>query len=271
MGRRSVAWLIDFILFFSLLFALFSQLAVRDTFGNTCEQLQDADITNVCISVNDDAVFLDDDADSSVLQIFVLAYFVGVFILLQGLTGASPGKLVMGVRVVDPQGRRCGPVKALVRSLLWIIDGAPWFIPGLVAFVTGLTSTGHRRVGDMAASTYVVARSSVGTPIQVGGAAGIPNYAPSGPQSAYGNAWAPNPSAPVSAPPGPPMWDPPQAPAAVPPPLPVPDAEPAPVIDAAPDQGGPQWDAERNTYIQWDANAQHWLAWDDATERWDPI
>jgi hypothetical protein len=225
----------------------------------------------VCVTVNDDAVFLDDGADSTVLQIFVVAYFIGIYTLLQGFTGASPGKFILGVRVVDQHGRRCGPLKSLVRSLLWIIDGAPWFLPGLVGFVTGLTSTGHRRIGDMAASTYVVARSAVGTPIQVGGTTGIPNYAPSGPQSAYGSAWAPNPNAPVSAPPATPAWDPPEASAAGPPPFPTPDAQSPPVPDAAPAGNGPQWDAERGTYIQWEADAHHWLAWDDTTKQWDPI
>jgi uncharacterized RDD family membrane protein YckC len=277
MGRRTVAWILDFVIYFGLLFLLFTQLAVQDTFGNSCEALQNADVTNVCAEVGDNAYFLDDGSDTTALNLFALGWFVVVYVLLQGITGASPGKFLLGLRVVDEQGKPCGPVKSLIRSVLWIVDAAPWFIPGLVGFVVALTSTGHRRVGDMAASTYVVARSSVGTPIQVGGQQGIPNYAPSGPQSAYGNAWAPNPAAPVSRPPGGSAWTPtpmpPPEPTASAPPVPaIPEAtlpEPEPQPETPP--AGPQWDADRNTYIQWDADARSWLAWDDADEEWRPI
>lgn len=299
MGRRTLAWLIDLILFFGLVGVLFSQLAVQDTFGNTCQQLQDGNITNVCMSLNDDAVYLDNASDSTILNLFSLGWFVGVFILLQGFTGGSPGKLICGLRVVDKNGRRCGPIKSMIRSMLWVVDAAPWFIPGLVGFVTGLTSTGHRRVGDMAASTYVVAKSSVGTPISVGGATGIPNYAPTGPQSAYGTAWAPNPAAPVSTPMGQPTWDsPPPMPqpqqqvpqpwstavtgsAAAEAPPPLPDASASPDIPAIPDlpHSPDVPDTTDATAVahtapasapepQWDAARNTYIQWDAAAGHW---
>lgn len=316
MGRRTAAWVIDFALYWIAAIVLFTQLAVQfdpppGQLGVSCQQLQDAAVTNVCVDWNDSVIFLDDDSDNAVMSLFALGWFVVIYVLLQGATGATPGKLLMGVRVVDQQGRPCGMVKSLVRSLLWVVDAAPWIIPGLVGFITGLTSTGHRRVGDMAASTYVVAKASVGTPITVGGQGGIPNHPPSGPQSAYGNAWSPNPEMPVTdwgppqGPPGtdpnpPSVWGPPSEP--VPPSGPAPEPasppwgptgsvpssdgwgtpplssqpEPQPAASPEPEPAPagelePKWDPVRNTYIVWDPRRGAWLQWDDTTQQWGPI
>lgn len=34
---------------------------------------------------------------------------------------------------------------------------------------------------------------------------------------------------------------------------------------------GPQWDPQRNAYIQWDPNGNRWMQYDDATKEWKPI
>ena len=80
---------------------------------------------------------------------------IAIYVLLQAFTGWTPGKLITGIRVVREDGRSPGFVKALLRWLLWLVDGFPYFIPGLVGFIVGLTTPGHRRVGDMAAKTFV--------------------------------------------------------------------------------------------------------------------
>ena len=101
------------------------------------------------------------------VQIVTWVAFVGLYAALQGATGRTPGKAVFGLKVVNEQGGNPGFGRGLVRTLLWIVDGQPCGIP-LVGFITGLTTKGHRRVGDMAAKTFVVGKAHSG-PVVVPG------------------------------------------------------------------------------------------------------
>jgi hypothetical protein len=121
-----------------------------------------------------------------------------LFVVLQGLTGFTPGKLLTGIRNVREDGRAPGILKAFVRWILWIVDGFPYIFP-LVGLITALSTPGHRRVGDMAAKTFVVRRAAMGSPILVPGmtAPVVPAYA--GAPGAWsappppGGSWAPPP------------------------------------------------------------------------------
>jgi uncharacterized RDD family membrane protein YckC len=139
----------------------------------------------MCVAVGDRA-YVGDPGLAPVLTLWGLA--VLVYVVLQGLTGWTVGKLVTGVRVVDEQGHVPGLGRAFVRWLLWLVDGLPFFIPGLVAFITGLTTVGHRRVGDMVAKTYVVRSDAVGAPI-LPPAAAPPGTRLAPPPSAAGPQW----------------------------------------------------------------------------------
>ena len=117
------------------------------------------------------AVLLDLIIVFSLLALLWLASFLGsllIFVVLQGLTGWTPGKLITGIRTVKADGSIVGIPKAFVRWILLIVDGQPCGLP-LVGFITGLTTQGHQRVGDMAAKTFVVTRAAVGSPIAVPG------------------------------------------------------------------------------------------------------
>jgi hypothetical protein len=106
----------------------------------------------------------------------------------------------------------------------------------------------------MAASTYVVGSRFKGSPIVVPG-----KDTPGTPAVTYAGAGAmaaPAATPPVTSP-GPPSQTTQQAPAA--PPQPAPDAS------------GPQWDAQRNAYIQWDPAGRRWLTYDDGAAEWRPI
>lgn len=98
-------------------------------------------------------------------------YLVANLVVLQGLAGASIGKMATGIRVVRPDGRPCGVGKALVRWLVLIVDAFPFFAP-LVGFVLVLSTNGNRRLGDMAAGTYVVRAAAAGQPVVLPGAGG---------------------------------------------------------------------------------------------------
>jgi uncharacterized RDD family membrane protein YckC len=88
-----------------------------------------------------------------VVAILVVAYF-GV---VQGFTGATLGKVITGVRVVNPSGRPPGPAPALVRTAALAADA--FFGIGLwLAWST----PSHRRLGDALAGTLVVDEASLG-------------------------------------------------------------------------------------------------------------
>lgn len=245
-GRRIAAFLIDVLL-----------LAVPALFllGSSFEYLEEDRLTGV-------------DVGATAL---LWGGNLLVIVVLQGLAGWTPGKLVMGLRTVKEDGSVPGIGKAFVRWILMIVDGQPCGLP-LVGFITGLTSTGHRRVGDMAAKTYVVRASAAGAPIV------LPGQAPPA-SPPYSDAWS-QPAPPVGASWGPPptsspsSWDQPVAPAPIDQDQgwasPGGDRPEAPSASPPPTDG-PQWDPARNTYIQWDAAQGKWVQWDETAQRWDVI
>jgi hypothetical protein len=153
-----------------------------------------------------------------------LSVLAGVanLVVLQGITGASLGKLIMGLRVVDSQGAPCGMGRAFVRWILLIVDTICGVL-GLI--VAGLTHP-HRRIGDMIGGTYVVGQENEGRPLvaavyppanQYAYPQGAPEWAPPGAQPpAPGWGTAPPPA--WGTPPAeqPPVWGapPPSAPPA---------------------------------------------------------
>jgi uncharacterized RDD family membrane protein YckC len=161
------------------------------------------------------------------------------FALLQGLTGATLGKLATGVRVVGKDGTVAGLGRCVVRWLFFIVDGPmTLYICGLV---TMLVSKRHQRVGDLVAGTYVVAKAAVGQPIPPIGAPAPAGYAPQPPGYAQPPAYPPPPAYPQPAAPPPPpptSWPPPPSapppPPAAPPPPPPTSWPPPPAGDVAP-------------------------------------
>ena len=109
---------------------------------------------------------------------------IGIFWVMQGLTGKTPGKAMMGIQVVNAEGQPPGVGRAALRSILWIVDDFPYIIPLLTGFITSLTTQRNQRVGDMVASTFVVDKNSVGSPVgqvgpgQFGGGGGAPYGSP---------------------------------------------------------------------------------------------
>lgn len=86
----------------------------------------------------------------------VLAYyFVG-----EAAGGRTPGKQMVGLRVVRTDGTPAGPGPILVRTLLRLVDSLPALY--LVGFVVMLATGRQQRLGDLAAQTHVVADSESG-------------------------------------------------------------------------------------------------------------
>lgn len=82
--------------------------------------------------------------------------YLGYFFLCEALWSRTPGKYLQGLVVVDPSGGRCGWRRALVRTLLRLVEANPLLFGGLPAGLVILASKRNQRLGDLAAGTLVV-------------------------------------------------------------------------------------------------------------------
>jgi uncharacterized RDD family membrane protein YckC len=297
-GRRILAAIVDWLLLVVIFAFVWQSQAEYVTvpsgleYGDVCDQLTRGSDVSQCLQIGDRAYFLT-GGDATATWLGGLAVSVLIYVVLQGLTGFTPGKLLTGIRTVAADGSRPGLGRAALRWILLIVDSQPCGLP-LVGLITSMSSKGHRRVGDMAAKTFVVRSDATGTPVQVpgltapdavggygqaawGGAPGGPPQGP--PQGPPPGGWAPPPSqAGWGAPPSqqPPTdpgaqggWQQPGAPG----PESAPTATDTGAGAAGAGAGGdaPQWDEARGTYIQWDDAQQKWLQWDEASRSWSPI
>lgn len=87
----------------------------------------------------------------------VVLYFA-YFMLFEMIMGATPGKLMTGLRVTDAYGRRVSWPAAFVHNLIRPIDAAgAYLLGGIVAVI----SFRRQRIGDHIAGTLVVDARSV--------------------------------------------------------------------------------------------------------------
>jgi uncharacterized RDD family membrane protein YckC len=167
--RRIFAYVIDGALGTLIALAVAGALGDVDTAdARRCpDQLPDdrlcIDLTSGTGDDDDEQILL---IDTSAVVIAAGAWLVWVVannVLLQGTTGATVGKFVTGARVVRPDGGRPGIGRALVRTLLLIVDTISLILP--LGLWVAMFSRGHRRIGDMVADTYVVKARYAGRPV----------------------------------------------------------------------------------------------------------
>jgi uncharacterized RDD family membrane protein YckC len=88
-----------------------------------------------------------------ILGVFLLFY--GYYIVFEiAWRGQTPGKRLVGLRVISASGRPMTALQAILRNLLRIIDQ----VPGLYAIgiLSVLVTARNQRLGDLAAGTVVV-------------------------------------------------------------------------------------------------------------------
>jgi len=109
----------------------------------------------------------------------IVAFFSAQFLyhlLFEALwAGQTPGKRLLGIRVVEERGRQVTIVSSAVRNLLRMVDALPFFY-GLGVFNL-FVSRRHQRLGDVAAGTLVVREDRIAKALQGGEAAGEPTPA----------------------------------------------------------------------------------------------
>ena len=94
--------------------------------------------------------------------VFTLAFpvlFFGYPVLFELLmSGQTPGKAAMKLRVVRQDGGPVGVASSVLRNFVRIIDFLPWFygVGGIAVFAT----TKNQRLGDIAAGTLVIREPS---------------------------------------------------------------------------------------------------------------
>ncbi len=82
--------------------------------------------------------------------IIIFAYFV----ILEMQWGATPGKMLTGLKVLKIDGQAAGLREAVIRTASRVIDY--FFLIGVIIMVT---SSKNQRLGDLLAETMVVKRS----------------------------------------------------------------------------------------------------------------
>jgi uncharacterized RDD family membrane protein YckC len=107
---------------------------------------------------------LERTAGEALLALFVVAVFAitnGYYMLFEILwSGQTPGKRLVGVRVLRENGYSIRPIDAVIRNLVRIVDWLP-LVYG-VGVLTMLLNQRSRRLGDFASGTIVVREASRG-------------------------------------------------------------------------------------------------------------
>jgi len=98
---------------------------------------------------------------ASLTAISLTAYvliIVGYPTIFETLTrGKSPGKTALGLRVVGDDGSPERFRQALVRALVGVLEIWVFFIGPPIALITSMMSARGKRLGDLAAGTFVIA------------------------------------------------------------------------------------------------------------------
>ncbi len=289
MGRRIGAYLIDFLVGLVILvvavIVMIDSVADTATYANddaaaeACDRLNgasapgtsfsvdgsatpeqdglgsDATSESLCIPIGTTTYFVE-DVNTAATPIYLINFLTVIpnVVILQGLAGGTVGKLILGLRVVRPDGRRAGILRCTLR---WVLSFVDTFCCGLLpGLALALNSKGHRRLGDMVAGTLVVDKSVDGRAIHVPGIINNPavfRYQPTVEELAAARA-AGKQADPIDGTTGL-GYQTPQVQESV----------------VTPNADAPVWDPDRNAYIQYDANQGAWVQWDDGAKMWRPI
>ena len=166
LGKRYGAFFIDLVITLIVFTALFFPFAKQRTVAEMerlpgCHRTSATMIRcdNRAVVTLGDTVYEAPAGSFLLLEVGFSFLYYGV---LTGLAGATLGKFATGIRVVKEDGSVVGVGRSLVRWILFLVDGPLTLF--LCGIITSATSRGHRRLGDMAAGSYVVGKEFAGQP-----------------------------------------------------------------------------------------------------------
>jgi len=93
-------------------------------------------------------------AAGSISAALVVAFLY--YWLQEGAFGATMGKAIIGVRVTRQDGSVPGLGSSAIRNAFRLVEGLPLYVPG---FFVAAFNRNRRRIGDLAARTYVLEHS----------------------------------------------------------------------------------------------------------------
>jgi uncharacterized RDD family membrane protein YckC len=128
--RRGVAIVLDFI-FFCIVFFPITYM-----------------VKGVWLMQPEDHLWIIFDPLCAVFLVIIILYYV----LLEGFTGYTLGKLITGIRVRNPDGGRITLKQSVLRNLARLVDG---IFVNLVGAVIIYKSPLNQRLGDKIAKTVV--------------------------------------------------------------------------------------------------------------------
>jgi uncharacterized RDD family membrane protein YckC len=153
--RRCIAFMVDAVVVV-IVFWLAAQ-ASRDFVDVPGDCPDQVPAGEACFQWRDEAYLI----DGSAVVWFMLTLAV-LLTLVLGVTrwrlGASLGKALLGIRVVDTRGEPAGFWRGAVRTAALTLDLIVLVLP--IGLWLALLTPGHRRVGDFLAGTSVVRRAA---------------------------------------------------------------------------------------------------------------
>ena len=274
MGRRIGAYLLDGLLIgiISAIVLVPMTLSKLDTAPQgsiDCSQQEQRDGTGgnrahygFCYDTGTDIKFLrSGDAGGLEATFYLLTAleWLAFYVVMQGITGASPGKLLLGLRVVKPDGSIAGMGRCAIRTVLLPVDAA---CCALVGLITASKSRGHRRVGDMAANTLVIGRDDQQALQLARSGAALPD------RRTLAAAQFAESTRPVEA-----TWEERANQIHIPGAPDLPGAATISPAEAgpAPSAAETTWDERRGAYVWFDPESQSWLQHDAVTGQWRPL
>lgn len=136
-GIRAAAFTIDSVIFIGVTYAL--QFILGFVMG-------------MILAILGREFYVDEQSNTCLTYILSLLAFTLYFVAFEWLYGATPGKLMLGMRVIREDGSPCSLVAALIRGLIRYVDGLFFGIPAYMTMKAPL----YQRFGDREAKTIVV-------------------------------------------------------------------------------------------------------------------
>jgi uncharacterized RDD family membrane protein YckC len=101
------------------------------------------------------------EGGSGLIIPITIVFWFCYFFFFESLLGATPGKFLANLRVVDINGNPPGMQKGAIRTLMRLFEANPVLFGSLPAIISIYTSTVSQRIGDRFAGTYVVRRKDL--------------------------------------------------------------------------------------------------------------
>jgi uncharacterized RDD family membrane protein YckC len=93
--------------------------------------------------------------------ICLIVFYVAYFMFFEIVFGTTPGKWLLGLKVLSFDGTRCTPKQVTIRTLFRLIETNPLLLGAIPAAARIVMTRDKQRFGDKVADTIVVFRRSI--------------------------------------------------------------------------------------------------------------